>query len=268
MPPAGAPPPNATFFCEPSSNTCFFYNAALANFTSARAFCQGIAPGGDLARWNQPDKQLAAELFFERLGTLTPMYYWIGMMRRNSSSNFTFVDGSEVPQAASNSPYAHWNWYQPLASSRSGYDCVMSYNAYRCGLRAGAAALDRGRCCSATIHKLPSLCMSSWLAIIIDTAAVQLPAGMTCTPAAAQPISAMPSTSRRAAISPRASTDGRATCAPASTPASARCPPRPSPARRHPSSLLCPPPRRCHRPRPRHPTVSGARARVMHHFRR
>jgi hypothetical protein len=133
-PAAGAPPPNSTFFCEPSSNTCFFYNNALANFTSARAFCQGIAPGGDLARWNQPDKQLAAELFFERLGTLTPMYYWTGVRRLNSSANFTFVDGSEVAQAASNSPYAHWNWYQPLAANRSGYDCVMAYSAYRWGL--------------------------------------------------------------------------------------------------------------------------------------
>jgi prepilin-type processing-associated H-X9-DG protein len=59
------------------------------------------------------------------------MYYWTGIRRLNSSANFTFVDGSELPQAASNSPYAHWNWYQPLAANRSGYDCVMAYNAYR-----------------------------------------------------------------------------------------------------------------------------------------
>ncbi len=146
----GAPPPNTTFFCEPASDLCFYYNPTLLNFTMARAFCQGIAPGGDLARWDAPDKQLAAELFFEKHGSLTPMYYWIGVQRARGAANFTYLDGGELPQAPSHSPYAHWNWYQPLAAKRSDYSCVMAYNAYRWGAaaclhRSTAAQPMRGR---------------------------------------------------------------------------------------------------------------------------
>ena len=61
------------------------------------------------------------------------MYYWIGVHRANGTSNFTFTDGGELPQLPSTSPYAHWNWYQPLAAGRQDYSCVMAYNAYRWG---------------------------------------------------------------------------------------------------------------------------------------
>lgn len=71
------------------------------------------------------------QLYFERQGSLTPMYYWFGVHRPNGSSPYEFVDGSEVLQHPSNEPYAHWNWYQPMASAHEQYSCAMAYNAYR-----------------------------------------------------------------------------------------------------------------------------------------
>jgi hypothetical protein len=171
----GAPAANTTLFCDPATDTCYVYNTAQATFNSARAACQAL--GGDLARWDSPDKQLAAEVggcgaqqpwraqlgrisaqltpgrlrcppapqtYFLTMGTLTPLYYWIGIRRANTSSPFAYLDGSALPQLPSNSPYAHWNWYQPLAANHSLYNCAMAYNAYRSvGRRALGAAGSR-----------------------------------------------------------------------------------------------------------------------------
>jgi hypothetical protein len=128
----GAPPANATLFCEPASNQCFTYNAASHNFSASRAAC--LALGGDLVLYDNADKQLRVETYFEKQGSLTQMYYWIGARRANASSDFTLVDGTPVPQVPTESPYAHWNWYQPIAASHPDYSCVMAYNAYRWAL--------------------------------------------------------------------------------------------------------------------------------------
>ena len=72
------------------------------------------------------------------MGTLTPLYYWIGIRRANTSSPFAYLDGGALPQLPSNSPYAHWNWYQPLAANHSLYNCAMAYNAYRSVVRGEA----------------------------------------------------------------------------------------------------------------------------------
>jgi hypothetical protein len=58
--PAGAPPANATFFCEPASNLCYSYLTRPATWVRSRDACRAL--GGDLAKWDAPDKQLAAEV--------------------------------------------------------------------------------------------------------------------------------------------------------------------------------------------------------------
>ncbi len=69
--------------------------------------------------------------YFQRQGSLTLLYYWLGIQRPNATAPFAFLDGAALPQLPSNTPYAHWNWYQPVAANHSGYNCVMAYNAYR-----------------------------------------------------------------------------------------------------------------------------------------
>jgi hypothetical protein len=108
---------------------CYLYQAASANFSIARARCMAL--GGDLALYDSADKQLAVEVYFERQHSLTQMYYWIGVRRPNISSGYELLDGRPLPPQPSESPYAHWNWYQPIAAARSDYSCVMAYNAYR-----------------------------------------------------------------------------------------------------------------------------------------
>jgi hypothetical protein len=127
--PPGAPPANATLFCEPTSNLCFTYNSGSHNFSSSRAAC--VALGGDLVLYDSVDKQLRVENYFESQGSLTHLYYWIGASRANASAKYTLLDGTAMPQSPSESPYAHWNWYQPISASHQSYSCVMAYNAYR-----------------------------------------------------------------------------------------------------------------------------------------
>jgi hypothetical protein len=64
-------------------------------------------------------------------GTLTPFYYWIGISRNGSAASYMHVDGTPLPQAASNEPYAHWAWYQTKSAASTGYDCVLAYSSYR-----------------------------------------------------------------------------------------------------------------------------------------
>ena len=48
-------------------------------------------------------------------------------------SNQSFVytaDGSALPQLASNDPYAHWSWVQPVAAAQLGFDCVIAQGNY------------------------------------------------------------------------------------------------------------------------------------------
>jgi hypothetical protein len=92
-----------------------------------------MALGGDLVLYDSPDKQLRVEAYFGSTRSLTPLYYWIGVRRANASAEYALVDGTPLPQVPSESPYAHWNWYQPIASIHAEYSCVMAYNAYRWG---------------------------------------------------------------------------------------------------------------------------------------
>jgi hypothetical protein len=121
---------------------CFVYNTAAHNFSAARATC--LALGGDLVLYDNSVKQLRVESYFQQKGSLTQMYYWIGARRANGSAAFTLADGAPLPQVPSESPYAHWNWYQPIASSHQDYNCVMAYNAYRWGTGSpdGAARVE------------------------------------------------------------------------------------------------------------------------------
>ena len=86
--------------------------------------CTELTPGH--VRWPR-----FPQTYFQTMGTLTPLYYWIGIRRTNTSSPFAYLDGGVLPQLPSSSPYAHWNWYQPLAANHSLYNCAMAYNAYR-----------------------------------------------------------------------------------------------------------------------------------------
>jgi hypothetical protein len=111
---------------------CFTYTARSHNFSTARSAC--LALGGDMVLYDSPDKQLRVEAYFEKQGSLTPMYYWIGARRAvNGSGEYALLDGTPLPQVPGESPYAHWNWYQPIASAHADYSCVMAYNAYRWG---------------------------------------------------------------------------------------------------------------------------------------
>jgi hypothetical protein len=66
--------------------------------------------GGGVVAYRSAAKQLRVENYFAQQGTLTPFYYWLGVSRTGLASAYTYLDGSQVPQLASNEPYAHWSW--------------------------------------------------------------------------------------------------------------------------------------------------------------
>jgi hypothetical protein len=69
--------------------------------------------------------------YFNQSRALTPYYYWIGVHRPFSNQSFVYTaDNSSLPQGASNSPYAHWSWVQPVAARQALYDCVMAQGNY------------------------------------------------------------------------------------------------------------------------------------------
>ena len=69
---------------------------------------------------------------FFGMSLLTDYYYWIGIRRGSAGSPFEFVAGVPgVPQAASSDPYAHWSWWQAVASRSPAYDCVIAQQAFR-----------------------------------------------------------------------------------------------------------------------------------------
>jgi hypothetical protein len=89
------------------------------------------------------------------MGTLTPLYYWIGIQREGAGAPFAYLDGGSLPQLPSNDPYAHWNWYQPLAANHSLYNCVMAYNAYRCAGAAVGPGTERLQHPGSSMHDRP-----------------------------------------------------------------------------------------------------------------
>jgi hypothetical protein len=52
--------------------------------------------------------QYAVERYFYQQKVLGK-YYWLGLRRARPNVAFSYIDGSQVPQAVSSSrPYAHW----------------------------------------------------------------------------------------------------------------------------------------------------------------
>ena len=57
--------------------------------------------------------------------------YWIGVSRDDNTVPFAFLDGTTLPQTASNSPYAHWSWQ----TNTLAYDATKpTWNCIQVGL--------------------------------------------------------------------------------------------------------------------------------------
>jgi hypothetical protein len=56
---AGAPPSNATFFCDAASSSCYSLLTPLLSQTAAKARCAQMS--GQLASWDHAAKQMEAE---------------------------------------------------------------------------------------------------------------------------------------------------------------------------------------------------------------
>jgi hypothetical protein len=148
-----APADNATFTCL--SDACYAYRLTGATFPMARKAC--LALGGDLVRPDSSAKQLLLERYFAATGVLATSYYWLGISRTSYSSPYRFtLDGASMPQVlgqhqnqrascqpvsascascgrtadarrrrapqdASDAPYAHWTWFQPVAYTYTNY---------------------------------------------------------------------------------------------------------------------------------------------------
>lgn len=71
------------------------------------------------------------ERYFRASGVLTPLYYWLGASRTSAQVPYGWTrDRSAMVQGPSTAPFAHWNWYQPVARTYANYDCVLAYSAY------------------------------------------------------------------------------------------------------------------------------------------
>lgn len=59
---------------------------------------------------------------------LPSQFYWIGLGRESSDTFWAYVDGTTLPQVASNSPYAHWSWNMnsyTYDSAKAAWNCIM-----------------------------------------------------------------------------------------------------------------------------------------------
>ena len=95
--PAGAPPANATFFCDPFGVNCYQLGPGPRNYSNALRHCEGL--GGTLALYKDGGSQLLVERYFGNssssgLGSA----YWIGVNRTDSMYPFTYMDGSYLSQ--------------------------------------------------------------------------------------------------------------------------------------------------------------------------
>jgi hypothetical protein len=132
---AGAPPANASFFCDAGSQQCYMYVQEPLAQANASAYC--ARHGGNLVTYRTAAKQVLIENYFD-LGPLTDYYYWIGLKRATAADPFEFTSGSpNVSQAAANAPYAHWSWYHPIAQRAPNYDCAIAQQAFRYELYLG-----------------------------------------------------------------------------------------------------------------------------------
>jgi hypothetical protein len=128
-PNAGAPLPNATFFCDTVSERCYSHVTQLVGtFSEAGGACQ--AAGGDLVQYAPVGgraKQRDVEGYFRRRGSLTQEYYWQGASRAGLGLEVLLLDGTPVPTSPGNyEPYAHWDEQLEGALQLEGYDCVLA----------------------------------------------------------------------------------------------------------------------------------------------
>jgi tripartite-type tricarboxylate transporter receptor subunit TctC len=55
-------------------------------------------------------------------------YYWLGISRAKPGAQYTYVDGSAVPNTVTTGkPYAHWSWMQPRYMQATQYNCVLAW---------------------------------------------------------------------------------------------------------------------------------------------
>ena len=95
--------------------------------------------------WSLP-QQLAVESYFRSSQALTPLYYWVGVSRAAKTVEYRYtLDGGRLPQGPSNAPYAHWTWYQPTATTKPNYDCILAYSSYAYAQYTGAATGEAAR---------------------------------------------------------------------------------------------------------------------------
>ena len=99
---------NETFFCDQAA--CYGYNKNATIWPLARQACK--RGGGDLARLDSFDKQVALEAYFADNKVLNASFYWIGIGRVNFSSPYRWVQGDRAPVSPNRFPYAHWTWFQ------------------------------------------------------------------------------------------------------------------------------------------------------------
>jgi hypothetical protein len=134
-PSAGAPAANSSFFCDAGTSHCYSYHTESQAFDNATANCNRM--GGSLFTPRSLAQQLLIESYFD-LSPLTDYYYWLGL-RRKGLGPYEYLTGESkaVLQHASNVPYAHWSWYQPVANRSANYDCVIAQQAFRYELFVG-----------------------------------------------------------------------------------------------------------------------------------
>jgi hypothetical protein len=78
-----------------------------------------------------PASQLLVERYFLTTGVLSSFYYWIGAKRVSASpAVFYNTSNTEVPEAYSTEPYAHWASYHYQQASAPGYECVLAVGSY------------------------------------------------------------------------------------------------------------------------------------------
>jgi hypothetical protein len=58
---------------------------------------------------------------------LPSQFYWVGLSRDAADAAWQYVDGSNVQQVSSNTPYAHWSWNMPtfsFDSAKPTWNCI------------------------------------------------------------------------------------------------------------------------------------------------
>jgi hypothetical protein len=139
--PAGAPAANSTFFCNYEFTKCYSHSFMRSGQQAAAEGC--LAVNGELVAYQDAAEQELVERYFGAWDALSRSY-WLGMRRPGPGASFTLLDGTPLPQRPSASPYAHWDYNQPVYAGRPGYDCVAAWQdtAYSAYTGSSTAALQ------------------------------------------------------------------------------------------------------------------------------